>query len=84
MFEKSATKFMRNRKMQLKYKCLKEKDGGKPNDVNGTYWSKIEDLTRKSTKLGTSLGSKRSNDKGKEKVTAREDDGFSSPLSIQV
>lgn len=37
MFEKAATKFMRNKKMQLKYKCLKEKGGSKPKDVSGTY-----------------------------------------------
>jgi hypothetical protein len=78
MFKKSATKFMRNRKTQLKYKCLKEKDNKKLDNVDDTYWSKISDLARKSTKLCTSSISKQSTRKGKEIV--EEDDKRLSPL----
>jgi len=45
MFEKSTTKFMRNRKMQLKYKCKKIESGKKPDDMNGTHWKNINTNT---------------------------------------
>jgi len=70
MFERSATKFMRNRKMQLKYKCQKIVDGPKPEDVKGGFWSKIVDLSKKGTTQNTSQSSMPSSSKGKEIVLA--------------
>lgn len=65
MFEKSATKFMRNRKMQLKYKCIKLADGTKPEDVSPIHWKKIVDLTNKSVKQSMSSIWKESTPTGK-------------------
>ena len=68
MFERLATKFMRNRKMQLKVKCCKIQDDSIPNDVNGVYWSKIVDLTKRSKTQSMTSGSLLSTPKGKEKL----------------
>jgi len=54
MFEKSLTKFMRNRKMQLKYKCQKNVTAKPPDDVSPSHWAKIVDLTKKSMKEAAS------------------------------
>jgi len=81
MFERSATKFMRNRKMQLKYKCRRALDGSKPSselgvkpdDVNGVFSMKIADLTKNSKKMSTSASSSQSLLKGKDKVLEGEE-----------
>jgi len=73
MFEKSATKFMRNRKMQLKYKCKRIVDGSKPDDVSPSHWLKIKDLTKNSSKLTTSSASRHIIAKGKEKIASAEE-----------
>ena len=54
MFERSATKFMRNQKMQLKRKAKKDMDDVNPTDVSPNNWKKIIQLSKDSSKQSTS------------------------------
>jgi hypothetical protein len=55
IFEKCATKFIRNRKMQLKYKCQQHSSAAKSNDISKDHWSKIMGLYGKRQKLRNHL-----------------------------
>lgn len=84
MFERSATKFMRNRKMQLKYKFQKSPDGYKPNDVSQSHWLKIADIVKKTGNEASSSASRQSIAKGKEMVPSEVEEDQKLPLQLLV
>jgi len=87
MFEKCATKYMKNCKMQLKNKCKKNMIHAKaPNDVSPSHWKKIVEIMKKSMKEARSTSRLLSGQK--EKLSAKGDideiDNFSKELKASI
>ena len=84
MFEKCATKFMKNNKMQLNYKCQRNCKGKKPEDVKPRHWDNIEKVSKTSPKENSMSASMHATTKGKEIVQDDEVEVCRTPLLVQI
>ena len=84
MFKKCATKFMRNKKMQLKCKCQRSHKGKKLEDIKPCHWVNIEKVSKTSPKENNMSTSKHATVKEKEIVPDNEVEVHQTPLLIQV